>query len=258
MTGFSLESHDVDTLANDSKLLEEGEKTFKAPKFTNLHSLQKVPTIVCQTRHFGGPNDSFSTSIGSIHSQSSNSCTEPSSPAANQKNQSSTSSLNSGVPTKALPSIADAMLLSSSELFYSNPPKRDCVAEISTEVTKSMTSKAARAMSVQADEVSLKIASDVVNHMHLSRNKLAEIQSILKSGFISYFGGDEPPRKRSPDDAFPPETTDNQQRKRVACDQCPKTMVRPCDLKCVPSITPPPLFLLFKTLRDNSSKLTRR
>lgn len=254
MSGFSLQSHNVDTLTKDSELFEEGEKTVKAPKFTNLQSLQKVPTNIYQSRHNGGPNDSFPTLIGPIYSQSRNSCIELPSPTANQKNPSSTSTLNSGVPTKALPSIADAVLmqsLNSSESFIDNPPKKECVAEISTELAKFMTSKAARAMSVQADEFSRKIASDVVIHMHLNSNSLAEIQSILKSNFISLLGCDGPPRKRSPEDAFSPETTDTQQRKRVACDQCPKTMVRPCDLKCVYSIT------LFKTLRENSFKLTR-
>lgn len=124
--------------------------------------------------------------------------------------------------------------LNSSKSFCDSPPERECVAELSTEVAKVMTSNAARSMSVQADEVSRKIASDVVNRMRLSSNKLAELQSILKSNFISLFGGDGPPRKRSPEDAFPSETTDTQQRKRVACDQCPKTMIRRCDLKCVP------------------------
>lgn len=233
-----MQSHGVDALAKDSGLFEAEDKTVKAPEFTNLHSLQKVPTNLCHTRHSGGPNDSFPTLTGPLYTQSRNSCIEPPSTAANQKNpSSSTSSLNSRGPTEVLPSIADAVPmqnLNSSESFCDSPPERDCVAELSTEVAKFMNSKAARTMSVQADEVSRKIASDVVNRMRLSSNKLAELQSILKSNFISLFGGDGPPRKRSPEDAFPPETTDTQQRKRVACDQCPKTMVRRCDLKCVP------------------------
>lgn len=237
ITGFSLQSHGVDALAKDSESFEAEDKTIKAPESTNLHSLQKVPTNLCQTRHIGGPNDSFPTLIGPLYSQSRNSCIEPSSTAANQKNQSfSTSSLNSGGSTRVLPSIADAVLmpsLNSSESVCDSPPERECVAELSTEVAKFMTSKAAKTMSVQADEVSRKIASDVVNRMRLNNNKLAEIQSILKSNLISLLGGDGPPRKRSPEDAFSPETTDTQQRKRVACDQCPKTMDRRCDLKCV-------------------------
>lgn len=232
-----MQSHGVDALAKDSGLFEAEDKTVKAPEFTNLHSLQKVPTNLCHTRHNGGPNDSFPTLTGPIYSQSRNSCIEPPSAAANQKNQSSsTSSLNSGGPTKVLPSIADAVPmqnLNSSESLCDSPPERECVAELSTDVAKFMNSKAAMTMSVQADEVSRKIASDVVNRMRLSSNKLAELQSILKSNFISLFGGDGPPRKRSPEDAFPPETADTQQRKRVACDQCPKTMIRRCDLKCV-------------------------
>lgn len=234
MTGLSLQSHTVDTLAKDSELFEAGESAVKAPEFTNLHSLQKVPANPCQTRHGGGPNDSFPTLIDPIHSQSRNSCIELPSPAANQKNLPYTSSLNSEGPTKVLPSIADAVLmqfLNSSESLRDNLPERECVAELSTEVPKFMTSKAGRAMSVQVDEVSRTIASDVVNRMRLSSNTLTEIQSILKSNFISLFGGDGAPRKRSPEDAFPPETTDTQQRKRVACDKCPKTMTRRCDLK---------------------------
>lgn len=233
-----MQSHGVDALAKDSGLFEAEDKTFKAPEFTNLHSLQKVPTNLCHTRHSGGPNDSFRTLTGPLYSQSRNSCIEPPSAATNQKNQSSsTSSLSSRGPTEVLPSFTDAMLmqnLNSSKSFCDSPPERECVAELSTEVAKVMTSNAARGMSVQADEVSRKIASDVVNRMRLSSNKLAELQSILKSNFISLFGGDGPPRKRSPEDAFPSETTDTQQRKRVACDQCPKTMIRRCDLKCVP------------------------
>lgn len=232
-----MQSHGVDALAKDSGLFEAEDKTDKAPEFTNLHSLQKVPTNLCHTRHSGGPNDSFPTLTGPIYSQSRASCIEPPFADENQKKPfSSTSSLNSRGPTEVLPSIADAVLmqnLNSSESFHDSPPERECVAELSTEVAKFMTSKAARTMSVQADEVSRKIASDVVNRMRLSSNKLAELQSILKSNFISLFGGDGP-RKRSPEDAFPPETTDTQQRKRVACDQCPKTMIRRCDLKCVP------------------------
>lgn len=232
-----MQSHNVDTLTKDSESFEEGEKTVKSPEFTNLHSLQKVPTNVCESRHSGGLNDSFPPLIGPTYSQSRNSCTELPSSAANQKNPSSTSSLNSGGPTKSLPSIADAVLMNSSESFCDNPPEKECVAEISTEVAKFMTSRATRAMSVQADEVSRKIASDVVNRMRLRTSRLAEIESILKSNIISLFGGDGPPRKRSPEDAFSPETTDTQQRKRVACDQCPKTMIRRCDLKSVPSTT---------------------
>lgn len=237
-----MQSHGVDALAKNSELFEAEHKTVKAPEFTNLHSLQKVPTDLCHTRHSGGPNDSFPILTGPLYSQSRNSCIEPSSAAANQKNQSiSTSSLNSGGPTKVLPSIADAVLmqsLNSSESFCDSPPERESVPELSTEVAKFMTSKATRTMSVQADEVSRKIASDVVNRMRLSSNKLAELQSILKNNFMSLFGGDGPPRKRSPEDAFPPETTDTQQRKRVACNQCSKTMIRRCDLKFVPRTTP--------------------
>lgn len=233
-----MQSHGVNALTKDSGFFEAEDKTVKAPEFTNLHSLQKVPTNLCPTRHSGGPNDSFHTLTGQLYSQSRSSCIEPPSAAANKMNQSSsTSSLNSGRPTEVLPSIADAVLkqnLNSSESSCDNPPERECVAEPSPEVAKFMTSKAARTMSVHADEVSRKIASDVVNQMRLSSNKLAELQSILKSNFISLFGGDGPARKRSPEDAFPPETTDTQQRKRVACDQCPKTMIRRCDLKCVP------------------------
>lgn len=232
-----MQSHGVDAVAKDSGLFEAEDKTVKAPEFTNLHSLQKVPTNLC------GPSDSFPTLTGPLYSQARISCIEPPSAAANQKNPSScTSSLNSRGPTEVLPSIADAVIadavpmqdLNSPEPSCDSPPERECVAELSTEVAKFMTSKAARSMSVQADEVSRKIASDVVNRMRLSSNKLAELQSILKSNFISLFGGDGPPRKRSPEDAFPPETTDTQQRKRVACDQCSKTMIRRCDLKCVP------------------------
>lgn len=227
----------MDALAKDSELFEAEDKTVKAPEFTNLHTLQKVPTNLCHTRRSGGPNDSFPTLIGPLYSQSRDSCIEPPFAAADQMNQSSCeSSMNSGRPTKVLPSIADAVpmqSLNSSESLCDSPPERECVAELSTEVAKFMTSKAARTMSLQADEVSRKIASDVVNRMRMSSSKLAEIQSILKSNFISLFGGDGPPRKRSPEDAFPPENTDTQQRKRVACDQCPKTMIRRCDLKCV-------------------------
>lgn len=251
-----MQSRNVDTLAQDLELPQEGNKTVKAPEFTNLHSLQKVPTNFCESRHIGGPNDSFPTLIGSIYSQSRNSCIELPSAAANQKNPSSTSSLNSEGPTRVLPSIADAVLrqsLNSSESVRDNPPEQECLAGISSEVAKLMTSKAARTMSVQADEVSRKIASDVVIRMHLSSNKLAEIQSILKSNIISLFRGDGPPRKRSPEDAFPPETTDTQQRKRVACDQCPKTMTRRCDLKCVPSTA-----LFFKYFERKLFKLTWR
>lgn len=250
-----MRSHGVDELAKDSELFEAEDKTVKAPEFTNLHSLQKVPTNLCHTRRSGGPNDSFPTLIGPLYAQSWKSCIEAPSAAADQMNQSScASSLNSGRPTKILPSNADAVLMQSvkfSESFCDSPPERECVAELSTEVAKPMTSKAARTMSVQADEVSRKIASDVVNRMRLSSSKLAEVQSILKSNFISLFGGDGPPRKRSPEDAFPPENTDTQQRKRVACDQCPKTMIRRCDLKCVPRR---PLLI---TLRE-TFRLTRR
>lgn len=237
-----MQSDGVDVLAKDSRLFEAEDKTVKAPEFINLHSLQKAPTNLCHTRHSGGPNNSFPNLTGPLYSQSRNSCIEPPSAAANQKNQSSsTSSLSSRGPTEVLPSIADAVLMQnpeSSEPFCDSPPERECVAELSTEVAKFMTSNAARSMSVQADEVSRKIASDVLIRMRLSSNKLAELQSILKSNFISLFGGDGP-RKRSPEDAFPPETTNTQQRKRVACDQCSKTMIRRCDLKCVRSLTAP-------------------
>lgn len=233
-----MQSHGVDALAKDSELFEAEDKTVRVPEFTNLHSLQKVPTNLCPIRHIGGPNDSFHTLNGPLYSQTRNSCIEPLSAAAKQKNQfSSTSSLNSRGPIKFLPSIADPVPMqnpSSSESFCDSPPERESVAELSTEVAKFMTSKAARTMSVQADEVSRKIASDVVNRMRLSSSKLAEIQSILKSNLTSLLGGDGPPRKRSPEDAFPPETTDTQQRKRVTCNQCAKTMIRHCDLKCVP------------------------
>lgn len=167
-----------------------------------------------------------------------NSCVELPSAAANQMNQSSMSSLNSGGPTRVLPSSGDAVLmqsLNSSESYRDNPLEQERLAGTSSEVAKSITSEEASTMSVQADEVSRKIAADLVNHMHLSSNKLAELKSILKSNLMSLFRGDGPPHKRRPEDAFPPETTDTQQRKRVACDVCPKTMSRRCDLKFVPS-----------------------
>lgn len=233
-----MQSHGVGALAKDSGFFEAEGKRDKAPEFTNLHSLQKVPTNLRRIRHSGGTNVSFPTLTGPIYSQSRASCMEPLLADENQKKPSSpTSSLNSRGPIEVLPSIADAVLmqnLDSSESFHDSPPERERVAELSTEVAKFMTSKAAGTMSVQADEVSRKIASDVSNRMHLSSNELAELQSILKSNFISLFGGDGPPRKRSPGDAFPPETTDTQQRKRVACNLCSKTMNRRCDLKCVP------------------------
>lgn len=61
ITGFSLQSHNVDTSAQDLELPHEGEKTVKVSEFTNLYSLQKVPTHVWKNRPIGGPNDSFPT-----------------------------------------------------------------------------------------------------------------------------------------------------------------------------------------------------
>lgn len=83
------------------------------------------------------------------------------------------------------------------------------------------------AMRMKAEQVSQKFASDVVKSM--STGTLEEIQSILKQSVLSLFNADGS-RKRSSEDASLVDTSDRK-RKRVACEYCPKTMIRHCDLK---------------------------
>ena len=83
------------------------------------------------------------------------------------------------------------------------------------------------ALKLKAEKVSQILASDVVNR--LNTGSVEDIKLIIKNGFMSLFDSDGA-RKRSSGDASLVEASDPK-RKRVACDYCPKTMVRQCDLK---------------------------
>lgn len=80
---------------------------------------------------------------------------------------------------------------------------------------------------IKADEVSQKIAADVANRM--STGTLEEIQLILKQSVLSLFNPDGT-RKRTSEEASLGDPVDPK-RKRMACEYCPKTMIRHCDLR---------------------------
>lgn len=85
-------------------------------------------------------------------------------------------------------------------------------------------------MRMKAGHVSQKFALDVAKYM--STGTLEEVQSIVKQvnqSVLTLFNADGS-RKRSSEDALLVETSDRK-RKRVACEYCPKTMIRHCDLK---------------------------
>lgn len=83
------------------------------------------------------------------------------------------------------------------------------------------------ALKLKAEKVSQILASNVVNR--LNTGSVEDIKLIIENGFMSLFDSDGA-RKRSSEDISSAEASDPK-RKRVACDYCPKTMVRQCDLK---------------------------
>lgn len=81
----------------------------------------------------------------------------------------------------------------------------------------------------KAEQFSEAVSLDIMKRAN--EGSIGDIKSIIKTEFLSLFS----PRKalkRSIEEISSP-TTSDPKRRQVTCDHCPKTMVRPCDLKYV-------------------------
>lgn len=240
-SGFSLQSDDVDALPKESELSKAEQDPSKPPDFTNLHTLEKLPVIDSKLSP-QEPSNSLSQYTERVPFRANGSL--PEAPGANltQYNISSSSPVNrDGGDQPSLPGGANGVLQFSpmkSSASCCNSPERgtgqDQMVKSHPAATSSLNARPdldvrgePAAMRKKAEQVSQKFASDVVKRM--STGTLEEIQSILKQSVLSLFNADGS-RKRSSEDASLDETSDRK-RKRVACEYCPKTMIRHCDLK---------------------------
>lgn len=236
-----MQSHDVDAFPKESELSKAEQDPSKPTDFTNLHTLEKLPVVDSKLSPHES-SSSMSQYTDRVPFQANGSHIEA--PGANltQYNISSTHPVNGGGGDQtSLPAGANGMLQfphMKSSASSCNSPERGTVQDQMVTSRPAATSSLnscpdpivhgePAAMRMKAEQVSQKFALDVVKRM--STGTLEEIQSILKQSVLSLFNADGS-RKRSSEDASLVETSDRK-RKRVACEYCPKTMIRHCDLK---------------------------
>lgn len=114
----------------------------------------------------------------------------------------------------------------------SRSPNRSPIRQSNQTITKNEP----LVIQTKAEEVSQEVATDVVQN--LSRGSLEEIEQAIKARVLSLLNPDGT-RKRKAESAGIVETSNP--KRRVACDQCSKTMVRRCDLRYSPSLKEPPV-----------------
>lgn len=236
-----MQSHDVDAFPKESELSKAEQSPSKPPDFTSLHSLEKLPVVDSKlTLH--EPSNSLSPHSDRVPFQANGFLMENSGAKLTQYNQGSTSPVNrdSGDQT-SLPGGANGILQfhnMRSSASSCNPPGKgtgqDQMMKSGPMAAGSLDARpdpilheGPTTMGMKAERVSQIFASDVVKRM--STGTVEEIQSILKQSVLRVFNTDGS-RKRSSEDASLVETSDRK-RKRVACEYCPKTMIRHCDLK---------------------------
>ena len=235
-----MQSHDVDALPKESELSKVEQDPSKPPDFTNLHTLEKLPVVGSQLSPQEQSN-SLSQYTERVSFQASGSLPEASGANLNQYNISSASPVNrGGGDLPSLPGSANGVLqfshMKSSASSCNSPERGTGQDQMKSHLTATSSSDArpdlvvrgeSAAMRMKAEQVSQKFASDVVKQMR--KGTLEEIQSILKQSVLSLYNVDGS-RKRTSEDASFDEASDRK-RKRVACEYCPKTMIRHCDLK---------------------------
>lgn len=237
-----MQTHDVDAFPKESELSKAEQDPTNPPDYTNLHTLEKLPVVESRLSPHE-PSNALSQYTDRVPFQANGSLIEAPGANISQYNISSTSPVNRGGGDQpSLPGGTNGMHQfphMKSSASSCNSPERGAgqdpmVKSRPTAATRSLNARPYldvrgehAAMRVKAEQVSQKFASDVVKRM--STGTLEEIQSILKQSVLSLFNADGS-RKRSSEDASLVDTSDRK-RKRVACEYCPKTMIRHCDLK---------------------------
>lgn len=225
-----MQSHNVDAFSKQSELSPV--EPSKSTGYTNLHTLQKVPADPIPSTQ--KPSNALPQSIDRVHCQDADEI-----PGAKAIQYSALSPSPQSLPSPI--SVTQSPPLETPDVMfrYSNPkstmssrnsPDRGNIQDTidrNLNAPSPLTHKEPTAMRIKADEFSQKIAADVVNRM--TTGTLEEIQSILRQSVRSLFNADGT-RKRNSEDASLGESVDPK-RKRVACEYCPKTMIRHCDLK---------------------------
>ncbi len=241
-------SDNVDSLPKHSDLSNVEQNAFEMAGCPNRHTLARE-TVDKSKGRYSGTNNSFVESMGQIHPQSVGPCTEVPIAMVTQCDSSTISPVISGGPclTSAkmpLGSPADVVNFSNMKTGSAsslNSPESERPIELSDEAARVIDVSSDRRNNAGLDpaarmEIARKVAADLIQALSTNRGSAKEIESILHRSVtaLSHDNGKTTgTRKRNYEDTSSAETSDTK-RKRVACEFCPKTMVRRCDLKSVP------------------------